>query len=173
MPCCSRAVGRFHRRRGGPLLSRLNFHRKTGNLSLITVHKIIREKGERKMIQIYNGTLTSRNECCVHSTMKKADRVPIGYLPTRASKSALRRLWAYRRTRIAVDDALGVDFKELMPPTQAARCSRRGGRTPCPSLTGAVQRWVANQDGGYGTTAIFRWRKPTTRSSQTGRAGPG
>ena len=49
----------------------------------------------------------------------------------------------------AVDDALGVDFKELMPRyTGRPLFSPREGRRVHP-LTGAVQRWVPNQDGGY------------------------
>ncbi len=133
-----------------PLLSRLNFHRKTGNLSLITVHKIIREKGEKNDSDLQRDTDLQGNECCVHSTMKKADRVPIGYFANPGIKSALRRLLGVPADKDSLNDALGVDFKGLMPAyTRESLCSRRRGRSAMSPAHRAVTRWVANEDGGY------------------------
>ena len=53
------------------------------------------------MIQIYNGTLTSKERVLRTFNDEKADRVPIGYFANPGIQSALRWLWAYRRTRTA------------------------------------------------------------------------
>ena len=59
------------------------------------------------------------------------------------------KLEEYLAALLHENDALGVDFKELMPRyTGRPLFSPREGRRVHP-LTGAVQRWVPNQDGGY------------------------
>ena len=80
---------------------------------------------------------------------EKADRVPVNYLANPAIHKRVAAALGVPADKDAVDDALGVDFKELMPRyTGRPLFSPREGRRVNP-LTGAVQRWVPNQDGGY------------------------
>ena len=102
------------------------------------------------MIQIYNGTLTSKERVLRTFNHEKADRVPIGYF---ANPGIQKRVAAALRVPAAQDSvnyALGVDFKGLMPAyTGKPLFTVPGPERHVHPLTGAVTRWVANEDGGY------------------------
>ena len=108
------------------------------------------------MIQIYNGTLTSKERVLRTFNHEKADRVPIGYFANPGIQKRVAAALGVLADKDSVNDALGVDFKGLMP-----------AYTGKPLFTApGPERHVHPADTG--TTVIFRWRKPTTRSSQTG-----
>lgn len=76
------------------------------------------------MIQIYNGTMTSRERVLRTFNHEKADRVPIDFF---ANPEILRRTAAalgVPADRDSVNDALGVDFKGIMPAYIGNRCFR-------------------------------------------------
>ena len=100
--------------------------------------------------------------------MKKADRVPVNYLANPAIHKRVAAALGVPADKDAVDDALGVDFKELMPrytgrPLFSPREGRRVNPSPALYSAGCQTRTAV-----IGTTAIFRWRKPMTRPLQTG-----
>lgn len=102
------------------------------------------------MIQIYNGTMTSRERVLRTFNHEKADRVPIDFF---ANAEILRRTAAalgVPADRDSVNDALGVDFKGIMPAYIGKPLFQDppAGRRVHP-LTGAITRWVANGAGGY------------------------
>ena len=101
------------------------------------------------MIGIFQGSMTAKERVLRTFNHEKADRVPVNYLANPAIHKRVAAALGVPADKDAVDDALGVDFKELMPRyTGRPLFSPREGRRVHP-LTGAVQRWVPNQDGGY------------------------
>ena len=101
------------------------------------------------MIGIFQGSMTAKERVLHTFNHEKADRVPVNYLANPAIHKRVAAALGVPADKDAVDDALGVDFKELMPRyTGRPLFSPREGRRVNP-LTGAVQRWVPNQDGGY------------------------
>ena len=101
------------------------------------------------MIGIFQGSMTAKERVLRTFNHEKADRVPVNYLANPAIHKRVAAALGVPADKDAVDDALGVDFKELMPRyTGRPLFSPREGRRVNP-LTGAVQRWVPNQDGGY------------------------
>ena len=116
------------------------------------------------MIGIFQGSMTAKERVLRTFNHEKADRVPIGYFANPGIQKRVAAALGVPADKDAVDDALGVDFKELMPRyTGRPLFSPREGRRVHP-LTGAVQRWVPNQDGGYWDHCDF----PLARPLQTG-----
>ena len=101
------------------------------------------------MIGIFQGSMTAKERVLRTFNHEKADRVPVNYLANPAIHKRVAAALGVLADKDSVNDALGVDFKELMPRcTGRTLFSPREGRRVHP-LTGAVQRWVPNQDGGY------------------------
>lgn len=96
------------------------------------------------------GTMTSKERVLRTFHHEKADRVPISYF---ANPGIQKRVAAYLgvpQDRDSVNDALGVDFKGLMPAyTGKPLFTAPGPERHVNPLTGAVTRWVENQNGGY------------------------
>ena len=96
------------------------------------------------------GTMTSKERVLRTFHHEKADRVPISYF---ANPGIQKRVAAYLgvpQDRDSVNDALGVDFKGLMPAyTGKPLFTAPGSERHVNPLTGAVTRWVENQNGGY------------------------
>ena len=67
------------------------------------------------MIQIYNGTLTSKERVLRTFNHEKADRVPIGYFANPGIQKRVAAALGVPADKDSVNDALGVDFKGLMP----------------------------------------------------------
>ena len=102
------------------------------------------------MIQIYNGTLTSKERVLRTFNHEKADRVPIGYFANPGIQKRVAAALGVPADKDSVNDALGVDFKGLMPAyTGKPLFTVPGPERHVHPLTGAVTRWVANEDGGY------------------------
>ena len=102
------------------------------------------------MIQIYNGTLTSKERVLRTFNHEKADRVPIGYFANPGIQKRVAAALGVPADKDSVNDALGVDFKGLMPAyTGKPLFTAPGPERHVHPLTGAVTRWVANEDGGY------------------------
>ena len=91
------------------------------------------------MIGIFQGSMTAKERVLRTFNHEKADRVPVNYLANPAIHKRVAAALGVPADKDAVDDALGVDFKELMPRyTGRPLFSPREGRRVHP-LTGAVQ----------------------------------
>ena len=102
------------------------------------------------MIQIYNGTLTSKERVLHTFNHEKADRVPIGYFANPGIQKRVAAALGVPADKDSGNDALGVDFKGLMPAyTGKPLFTAPGPERHVHPLTGAVTHWVANEDGGY------------------------
>ena len=99
------------------------------------------------MIQIYNGTLTSKERVLRTFNHEKADRVPIGYFANPGIQKRVAAALGVPADKDSVNDALGVDFKGLMPAyTGKPLFTAPGPERHVHPLTGAVTRWVANEE---------------------------
>ena len=74
------------------------------------------------MIQIYNGTLTSKERVLRTFNHEKADRVPIGYFANPGIQKRVAAALGVPADKDSVNDALGVDFKGLMPAYTGKPC---------------------------------------------------
>ncbi len=85
------------------------------------------------MIQIYNGTLTSKERVLRTFNHEKADRVPIGYFANPGIQKRVAAALGVPADKDSVNDALGVDFKGLMPAyTGKPAVHGAGAGAPCP-----------------------------------------
>mgnify|MGYP000187618987 CR=1 FL=1 len=126
------------------------------------------------MIQIYNGTLTSKERVLRTFNHEKADRVPIGYFANPGIQKRVAAALGVPADKDSVNDALGVDFKGLMPAyTGKPLFTRRGRsamstRSPEPSRAGWRTRTAAT-----GTTVISAGGSRRRDHRKLARAGPG
>ena len=67
------------------------------------------------MIGIFQGSMTAKERVLRTFNHEKADRVPVNYLANPAIHKRVAAALGVPADKDAVDDALGVDFKELMP----------------------------------------------------------
>ena len=102
------------------------------------------------MIDQFAGTMSSKERVMRTFHQEKADRVPISFF---ANPGIHKRVAAYLSVpddRDHVNNALGVDFKGLMPVyTGRPLFQEKGPNRHVNPLTGAITRWVSHGDSGY------------------------
>lgn len=95
------------------------------------------------------GTLTSKQRVQKAFAHEKADRMPINYLVNPTVHGRLARHLGLSADMDTVCDALGVDFKELMPTYTGPQLFAPVKNRRTDPLWGHRTRWVDNGSGGY------------------------
>ena len=93
------------------------------------------------MIGIFQGSMTAKERVLHTFNHEKADRVPVNYLANPAIHKRVAAALGVPADKDSVNDALGVDFKGLMPAyTGKPLFTAPGPERHVHPLTGAVTR---------------------------------
>lgn len=95
------------------------------------------------------GTMTSRYRVLQTFAHETPDRVPVNYFANPSINTRLAAHLGVVDTRAAVGDALGADFKELMPRYIGKPLFDDIPNRRVNPLLGSVTRWAQNESGGY------------------------
>ncbi len=101
------------------------------------------------MFHIIPSTVSSKKRVLSTFAHEKTDRVPINYLSNPSIHKKLANKLGVRSDTGAVQQALGVDFKELMPKYIGPPLFQPKTGKKVNPLWGHVTKWVDNDFGGY------------------------
>ena len=102
-------------------------------------------------IELYKGTLTSKERVRRAFTFEKADRVPINYFTNPGVNARLMEYLGVEQNDYAgLYNQLGVDFRGIGAGYNgpALHTSQRADRM-VNGMYGYVHRWIENESGGY------------------------